>query len=349
MREILNYQYFGNNVKEYLLSLAVFIASLIILYVFKKTILRKAKKITQKTKIDIDDLFFEILDSINWPFYFVVSVFVTSKFLILTGVIGKIINYLTLIVVTYYFARAVMAVIDYGFDKLEKKRNEDEEEAGASFGLIRKTVKIMLWLIVGILVLQNLGYEITALVTGLGIGGVAIAFALQNVLTDIFASFSIFFDKPFKVGDFIVIGKDAGTVKRVGIKSTRLETLQGEELVISNKELTETRVHNYKRMKKRRVSFNIGIIYETSNEKLKKIPEIINKIIENTEKTDVEWVRFKKFGDFSLIYEVVYYLNSEDYNEYMDVRQKINLDIKEKLEEASIEMAYPTQALYIKK
>ena len=184
---------------------------------------------------------------------------------------------------------------------------------------------------------------------GLGIGGIAIAFALQNILSDIFASFSIYFDKPFKVDDFIIIGDDKGVVKKIGIKSTRIQTLQGEELVISNKELTESRVHNYKKMERRRIVFVFGVTYETPTEKVKKIPSIIKDIIEKTELADIDRVHFKEFADFSLNFEVVYYLKTSDYAEYMDTQQEINLAMKEHFEKEQIEFAYPTQTVFVHK
>jgi len=197
--------------------------------------------------------------------------------------------------------------------------------------------------------LSNFGYNISTLIAGLGIGGVAIALALQNILTDIFASFSIYFDKPFQTGDFIIVGNDLGVVKKIGIKTTRLQTLQGEELVISNKELTETRIHNYKKMQKRRIVFNFGLTYDTSSAKLKKVLQILKGIIDKIEIAELDRVHFNKFGDFSLNFEVVYYLASSDYNEYMDTQQAINLAIKEKFEKDGIKFAYPTQTVFVNK
>jgi small-conductance mechanosensitive channel len=168
-------------------------------------------------------------------------------------------------------------------------------------------------------------------------------------LADIFASFSIHFDKPFKVGDFIIIGNDMGTVKKIGIKSTRITTLEGDELVVSNRDLTETRVHNYKRMRKRRVSFELGVEYSTPVKKLKKIPKIVEGIIKGIDLLEFDRAHFKNFGDFSLNFEVVYYLKSKDYNVYMDKQQEINLKIKEKFDKERIKIAFPTQQIFLKR
>jgi small-conductance mechanosensitive channel len=242
-------------------------------------------------------------------------------------------------------------IIDYGFKKLmKKKEKEDDGRFNPNIIIIfRKISKIALWAVAFLVLLQNLGYDITALIAGLGIGGIAIAFALQNILSDIFSSFTIYFDKPFEVGDFIIIGKDMGTVKTIGIKSTRIQTLQGQELIVSNRELTGTRINNYKKMEKRRVVFSFGVVYGTSTEKLKKMPETIKNIIDNTELAELDRVHFIEFGEFSLKFEVVYFLSSSDYNKYMDTQQNINLKIKEQFEKEGIEFAFPTQTVFLNK
>jgi small-conductance mechanosensitive channel len=198
-------------------------------------------------------------------------------------------------------------------------------------------------------ILDNLGYDISALIAGVGVGGIAIAFALQNVLEDIFASISIYFDKPFKVGDFIKVGEDLGTVKKIGIKSSRIKTLEGEELVIPNTNLAQMRVRNYKKLSTRRIQFQIGVTYETPSVQLKKIPSIIEKITKSIDVIELDRVHFKSFGDFSLIFEIVYFVNESSYNIYMDVQQKMNLEIMEAFQKEKIDFAYPTQNIILSK
>jgi len=165
----------------------------------------------------------------------------------------------------------------------------------------------------------------------------------------LFSAFAIYFDKPFKDGDFIIIGNDMGTIKHIGIKSTRIQTLEGQELVVSNSELTSIRVNNYMKMEDRRVVFKFGVEYSTSLEKLKKINEIVKKIVKGAKNADLDRVHFKEFGDFSLNYEVVYYIHSPDYTEYMDVQQEINFKLKEAFEKEGIVFAFPTQTIFLEK
>ncbi|MFZ2455097.1 MAG: mechanosensitive ion channel family protein [Candidatus Altiarchaeia archaeon] len=340
--------YLAVNGQDYLISLVVFIASAISLKIFKTIILGKLRKISEKTANQYDDLFVEIIDRVGWNFYVVVSLYIATRFVQLPRFIDSVIYYLFLIGLTYYVIRAFQEIIDFSSKILIKKRQEEEKDADTS--LIQLLCKIMdgvLWGIAVLLILQNLGYDISALIAGLGIGGLAVAIALQNVLSDIFASFSIYFDKPFKVGDFIIVGEDMGSVKKIGIQTTRLESLWGQEIIISNRELVSTRINNYKRMEKRRVQFNFGVVYGTSAEKMKKVIEIVKVIFENIPGSKLDRVHFKAFGDFSLNFEVVYYVDSGDYNRYMDIQQMINFALKDRFEKEGIEFAYPTQTILL--
>ncbi|MDP3043290.1 MAG: mechanosensitive ion channel family protein [bacterium] len=244
---------------------------------------------------------------------------------------------------------AAQKFIDYGAKKIIKKREKCEGDNGEIIKLLSVIAKILLWAVAVLFILSNLGYNVTSLIAGLGIGGIAVAFALQNILGDIFSSFSIYFDKPFKPGDFIIVSGHMGVVKKIGIKSTRIQTLQGEELIMSNSELTKASVQNFGLMRRRRIVFNVGVIYDTPAEKLKRIPDMIRKIIEAQAETEVDRVHFKSFGDSSLIYEIVYYVESGEYNRYMDIQQAINLAIVDKFEEEKIVIAYPTRTVYVKK
>ena len=199
------------------------------------------------------------------------------------------------------------------------------------------------------LILSNLGYNISSLIAGFGIGGVAIALAVQNILGDLFSSLSIYFDKPFKIGDLIQVGSLTGKVRKIGLKTTRVTSLQGEEIIIPNAVLTGQNIQNFGKLKERRNKFSLGLTYETTTAKLKKIPNIIKKIIEDTTNTRFDRAHFSNFGDFSLNFEVVYYVLSQDYAEFMDSQQNINLKIKEAFEKEGIDMAFPTSTVYVNK
>ena len=348
--QILNYNFYGNLISAYLVAGTIFLATLLALKIFKQVAIARIKIIVDHTDTDVDDLFIDILDSLGWPLYVIIAIFISIQFLILPSIVGKAVYFILLILTAYYVAKSCQKLIDYGFSKISRhKKKNNEEYDSSALNLLSRIAKLILWLGVGMIVLQNLGYNITTLIAGLGVGGIAVAFALQNVLGDVFASFSIYFDRPFQVGDFIIIGSDMGTVKKIGIKSTRIQTLEGQELIVSNKELTETRINNYKRMEKRRVVFAFGVTYSTPTEKLKKINQIVKGIIDRAELADLDRVHFKEFADSSLNFEIVYFLNSSDYNRYMDTQQAINLSLKEEFEKEGIEFAFPTQTVFLEK
>jgi len=347
--DILQYNFLNNTILEYLIALGVFFLSLIILKTFKFSILKKLKKIAKRTSTELDDILINSIDAIGWPLYFFLSLYIAIQFIQFPDIIGKIITYIILIALIYYIVKAIQQLIDFGFGKIIIKKQKEEGFDPAIINLSKNLIKGLLWISAAIIILQNFGYNLSTLLAGLGIGGLAIAFALQNILADIFSSFSIYFDKPFQVGDYIVIGKDKGTVKKIGIKSTRIETLQGEELVVSNQELTGTRVRNFKKMEKRRVVLSLGATYQTPIEKIKKVPELVKDIFNNVDKADLDRVHFKEFGNSSLNFEVVYFINSNEYSQYMDIQEDVNLAIKETFEKEDIEFAYPTQTVFIQK
>ena len=340
----------GNTVYQYLIAVLIFFISMLVLRFFKHVLLTKLKEIAKETSTHADDVLVGCIEKIGWPFYFFISLFISLEFIFIPPIILPLLSYIIFVFAAYYTAKTLHTYIDHITAKvIEERQKDNRDEDTHVIHLLGTLAKSVLWIVAGLFILSNLGYDIEPMIAGFGIAGIAIAFALQNVLTDIFASFSIYFDKPFRVGDSIVVGNDAGIVKKIGIKSTRLTTFQGEELVISNKELTESRIHNHKKMQRRRISFNFGVTYDTSIEKLKKIPDIIKSIILAIDGLAVDRIHFKQFGDSALIYEVVYYINTNDYMKYMDAQQAINLALKQQFDRDKIEMAFPTHTVYVNK
>ncbi|MEX2008444.1 MAG: mechanosensitive ion channel family protein [Candidatus Spechtbacterales bacterium] len=209
--------------------------------------------------------------------------------------------------------------------------------------------KWSLWVLGILFVLQNFGLNVTSIIAGLGIGGIAIALAAQNILSDLFSSFSIAFDKPFEPGDFIVVGETSGTVQRIGLKTTRIQSLEGEEIILPNAQLTDARVQNYGRMEQRRVRFALGVEYATPQEKLRRIPDLVRSTVESANNTRFDRSHFKVFGDSALEFENVYYVRSGDYAEYMDINQEVLLNLNEALNREGIMVAFPTRTVHVAK
>ena len=350
LKQFLEMDIGGNLGSDYAVFLGVFIGLITALKLFELYAIRLLKKLSKKTKTEIDDIVIEFVGKVNWRLYIFISLYAALKTLALHPLADRLLNYAAIIILVYYGVRFVGVIIDYYTGRqIKMTLAEDENEDTTLVSVLGRMAKAIVWIVAFLLILSNFGVNITSLITGLGIGGIAIAFALQNILQDLFASFTIYFDRPFKKGDFIIIGQDMGTIKYIGIKSTRIQTLQGQELIVSNKELTTARINNYKRMEKRRIVFGFGVEYGTSLKKLREINDAIRRIFRKIKLADLDRVHFKEFGNFSLNYEVVYYLNSSDYNKYMDTQQEINFAVKREFEKLGIAMAFPTQVVYVKK
>jgi small-conductance mechanosensitive channel len=236
----------------------------------------------------------------------------------------------------------------FTFSHYIRKQERGDEKVRQLRGM-KVLINILIWVIGIVFLMDNLGFDISAVIAGLGIGGIAIALAAQAILGDLFSYFVIFFDRPFEVGDFITVGDKRGTVEYTGIKTTRIRALSGEQLVFSNTDLTNSRIHNYKKMEERRVLFKLGVVYQTPAAKLEEIPKIVREIIEK--RADVRFDRghFESYGDFSLNFEFVYFIVGADYVKYMDTQQSINLEVYNEFETRGIEFAYPTQTLFLNK
>jgi small-conductance mechanosensitive channel len=339
--------FWGNSIAGYAVSLAAFLVFLVLLKLIQVVLLQYLKKLSKKTDTDIDDTFVSIIGSIRPPFYSFLAFYLAVLFLNISGMVLQTINAILLVWVVYQIVIAVQILIDFIINKRFLKE-EDKGSAGVT-SFISGLLKASLWAVGFLVVLSNLGLNITSLVAGLGIGGLAIAFALQNILADLFSSLAIYIDKPFQVGDFIVIGEHKGVVKKIGVKTTRIQSLQGEEIVIANQELTSSRIQNFKKMEERRSTFSVGVTYETSAGKVKSVPGIIRSIIESIDGTKFDRTHLMEFADSALVFETVYYVESGDYKEYASIQQDINFKILEVFQKEGIEFAYPTQTVYVQK
>lgn len=346
MNQIWNSTFIGNSFKDWLAALGIFVVSLIIIIIFKRFILVKLKKWSAKTVNTMDDFLIVQLERSVIPLLYVAAFYCALKVLTLSATAAKVIHIAFLFAVTFFLLIMVSAVArQFIFSFIKTRANSEIKEKQAKGLLIMLNVAI--WILGIVFLINNLGYNVTTIVTGLGIGGIAIALAAQTILGDLFSYFIIFFDEPFEIGDFIIVEDKMGVVEYIGIKTTRLRTLGGEQLVCSNTYLTSTPVHNYKRMEQRRIVFKLGVVYQTTYEQLKAIPELVNNIIRAKKNIRLDRGHFSGFGNSSLDFEFVYYVETGDYNIYMDKQQDIYLDIFKAFEAANIDFAYPTQTLFI--
>ncbi|MFC1709238.1 mechanosensitive ion channel family protein [Candidatus Omnitrophota bacterium] len=347
-QDIIESVYLGNRIVDYLIFVGLFLAAFCVIRIFQHFIIRRLKKWAEKTTNTIDDFLLRIIQRLILPLVYFVAFYLSVNTLSLHPLLKRIIDIVGMAILMVFAARLVLFLMGYGFNLYFSKRGKDVTADRSLTGILA-VLRIVVWSLAIILFLDNLGFKISAIIAGLGVGGIAIALAAQAVLGDLFSYFSILFDRPFEIGDFIILDEYLGTVEHVGIKTTRIRSLGGELVILSNTDLTSSRVRNYKRMDSRRVVFKLGVTYQTSLEQLKVIPGIIEKIIKGVADTTFDRAHFFSYGDFSLIFEVVYYVMSRDYNIYMDIQQEINFAIKKEFEARDLEFAYPTQTLYLNK
>ncbi|MFT7645153.1 MAG: small-conductance mechanosensitive channel [Candidatus Paceibacteria bacterium] len=345
--------YYGEvNFEQAVMAIIVFSGLTASFWLLQKVFLQHAKTLASKTSGSFDDVLVKSIEGVRAWVYSLVALYAALQFFVLPDMLTKIISGIFIFTVVWQVIEIATGLVEYFASTfLEKDKDDDgviDPAAANASSMVTFLARILLWTLGTLFILSNLGIEVGALIAGLGIGGIAIAFALQGVLSDLFASFSIYFDKPFRVGDYIIVGADSGTVERIGIKSTRIRTLQGEELVVSNAELTTARVQNFKKMQERRIVTQFGITYETPQERVLEVPGIVTRIFEELEDGRLDRVHFTSFGDSALIFELVYYVESSNYADYLNIQQTFNFDLLQRFAELGIEFAYPTQTIYTK-
>lgn len=348
MKEFLNQSYWGNTIQSYLIAVGIFIVGLILVKILEKIVLYRFKKWAERTETTIDDLLIKSIEKSIIPLLYFGVFYSAITSLTLAARVSKVIEIASLFLVTFFIVRFISSSIMFTISYFIKKQERGEEKARQLRGMT-VLINIFVWVIGIVFLMDNLGFNISAIVAGLGIGGIAIALAAQAILGDLFSYFVIFFDRPFEIGDYITVQDKAGTVEYTGIKTTRIRALNGEQLVFSNTDLTNSRLHNFKKMRERRVLFKLAFVYKTTAAQLEEIPKIVRQIIEKQNDVRFDRGHFTSYGEFSLNFEFVYFVISGDYNKYMDTHQSINLEIYKEFEKRGIEFAYPTQTLYLNK
>ena len=334
-------------VSEIIAFALIFTLAIVIAWIGHSLFKRYLCRWARRTETNLDD---EILRNVRAPIFLLAILF--GLYYGLSGIAslqaysGDFATAFTvgeILVVTFTITRIINVLVSWYAEQSAKR---GKQVSNHILFILKKVLQVVIYVFALVVILGVFGQNLSGIIVGFGVGGIAIALAIQNILSDALTAFSIYFDHPFEIGDFIVVGDYAGTVTKIGIISTRINLLQGEELIISNKNLISSSVRNFKKLERRRIVFAVKVTCDTPIKKLKKIPKIIGKIISNTELAELDRAHFQQFGDFSLDFEVVYYITTGDYNTYMDIQQRINYGIMEEFEKEKIEMAYPTQKIF---
>ena len=344
---LLDQAFYGNSLRAWMWAAIVAVSLIAILRVTRDLVANRLAKVALRTKTTADDHIAAMLKRTRLFFILVISVYAGSLLLDFPPKPTALIKGLTVVTVGLQVGLWLTSLIGVVVARYVGREIGQGSDAIAASTALNFVGRLLLWAGVLLWALDNVGLKVGPLIAGLGVTGIAVALAAQNLLGDLFASFSILFDKPFVIGDFISVDADSGTVERIGLKTTRIKSLSGEQLVISNADLLKSRIHNFKLLQERRVVFTIGVVYQTPYDKVVAIPAMIREIIEAQAQVRFDRVHFSQYADSSLNFEAVYWVNNPDYNLYMDIQQAINLAIFKKFEEEGIDFAYPTQTVYV--
>ncbi|MCU0975959.1 MAG: mechanosensitive ion channel family protein [Steroidobacteraceae bacterium] len=348
LEELGRHVIFGNDVAAWTKALLQFALWFTVLPIVKRFVTRRLQKLAPEQSSAPLELVLDLLRRTTRLFLVVVAVYLAAQWLEIPPTFGKWITGTVLLIVWLQVALWGSAAVRFFVDRRLTRDPEAAKESAASMNILKFVGIAAVWVLAGLLLLANLGIDVTALIAGLGVGGIAIALAVQKVLGDLLASLSIALDKPFKVGDFLVIGEEKGTVEHIGIKSTRLRSISGEQVVVSNADLLSSRVHNFGLLYERRAVFRVGVTYETPQDKVAEVPGILEEAIRAQPKTRFDRAHFASFGAYSLDFEAVYFVLDPGYGTFMDIQQAINLRLLDVFRERGIDFAYPTAVEYQK-
>lgn len=344
----LKFSLFGNSLYDYSVSAVIFIL-LAMMIVSRHLLLAKLANAAHLEVNGPAAFVRGVLLKLSPFALFLVAFYIASKRLVLPSAIEKTIGVVTVIVVTVQTVRIVNEMVTYAIKRARSLKGAGNSAIGNMSDNMSALARAGVWTAGILFMLDNLGFNVSTFVAGLGIGGAALALASQAILGDTFSSFAIAMDRPFAVGDFIVVDQLCGTVEHIGLKTTRVRSLSGELLIFANSDLTKSRICNFQQMSKRRCLMSLGVIYQTSPELVRKIPEILKQAVECQPITQFERAHFKSFGQSSLDFEVVYHVQSPEFTKYMDTQQAINFAIMDTFKAEGIEFAYPTQTLFVQK
>ncbi|MDH4198619.1 MAG: mechanosensitive ion channel family protein [Candidatus Aminicenantes bacterium] len=344
---ILESVFYHNTVQTWIIALGVVVVAFVVLRVLKSIIYRRILAFARRRSTEWDDLVADLVRRTKFFFLLVVSLYAGVHVLTLPETLKAALEKVVIIGILFQGVVWGSVVFDFWIARSRRQKGEEDKASLITFSALGFIGRLVLWSVAVLLVLDNLGINITTLIAGLGVGGIAVALAVQNVLGDLFASMSIILDKPFVIGDFILVDDLRGTVEHIGLKTTRVRSLGGEQIVFANSDLLKSRVKNYKQMAERRIMFTIGVTYQTPLEKLEALPGMIRKIIESQENARFDRSHFREYGDSALLIETVYFVTVADYGVFMDIQQAINLALYRKFAAEGIEFAYPTRTVFL--
>jgi small-conductance mechanosensitive channel len=343
-----DWRFYGNPAGAWIVALSILAATVAVMLVGRRVLVGRLGKWAARTATDLDDLVVDLVRRTRLYFIVMVGVIAGSLALALPAATRQGLR--TAMVVALCLQAIVWGngVIQFWVDRYTVRRVNVDGATATTVNALGYLARFVFWIVILLLALDNFGVDVTTLVTGLGITGIAVALAVQNILGDLLGALSIVVDKPFVVGDAITVDQFTGTVEHIGLKTTRVRSLSGEQIVFSNADLLKARIRNHKRLVERRVLFVNGVSYETPREKLERIPAMLRDIVLAQQPVRFDRSHLRSFGESAIEFETVYYVLTDDYNRYMDIQQAVNLEILRRFEQEEIQFAFPTRTIIYK-
>ena len=343
---MLTQEIYGNTPLQWMIGIGLAVGVATLLSLVAHVLDSRFEHRARHTDTPLSEFMAGMFGATSLPLALSAGLFIVTTVLTLPQGVAGLLGHLMVITLLMQAAIWVNHGIRTWLGRAVTRRRQADGAGATTMAMLGFIARVLVWSVALLMILSNLGFDITALVASLGIGGIAVALAVQNILGDLFASVSIALDKPFVVGDFIIVDEVLGTVEYIGLKTTRLRSLSGEQVIMSNNDLLASRIRNFQRMPERRVVFAFGVTYQTPPDTVARIPDMVREVIEGLPGTRFDRAHFKEFADSSLSFEVVYFTLDPAFNFFMDTQQAINLELMRRFAAADVEFAYPTRTLY---
>jgi len=345
---LLEWQFYHNSLQAWLIAGGVFVVIVAVVFTARTLLARRLAGVAAKTATTADDAIVDLLRRTRYFFILTAAVAGATLFLELPSralAVGRLLGTMALFLQMAIWGNGL---ITFWFRNYAERKADTDLSSRTTIAAFSFVARAILWTMLSLLALSRLGYDVTTLITGLGVGGIAIALAVQNVLGDLFAALAIVLDKPFVVGDAISVDTMTGTVENIGLKTTRIRSVNGEQLIFSNADLLKSRIRNFKRMQERRVVLMIGVSYDTPPDTVARIPVMLREAVEAQEQLRFDRSHFVSYGDSALMFETVYFVLTADYLTFADKNQAVNLAVLRRFAAEKVEFAFPTRTIVVR-
>jgi small-conductance mechanosensitive channel len=337
----------GTPMRDWLITIGATFGFWLLIQLIKRVVGGHLSTFAKRTLSRWDDVIVSLLNRTQVWFTLLMSLYFASQLVVLPPRVATPIR--SGVVLAFFIQLAIWGngLITIWITRYKERMIQQDTAIATTVTALGFVTRIVLWVAIALVTLQNLGFKVDSLIAGLGVGGIAVALAVQNILGDLFASLSIVLDKPFLIGDWIAVDQFSGTVEHIGLKTTRVRSLTGEQLIFSNGDLLKSRIRNYKRMQERRVVFQISLPFSTPADKLALLPEIMREIINTQSNVRFDRAHVKELGPYSINVEIVYWVTDPDYAMFMNIQQAIILAVLHRFEQEGLQLALPTQSLHL--